>query len=484
MFKTENVYQNDENWKSVALGNQAQETIESWGCLLTSMTMVLNGLGFKETPASVNTKMKAAGGFQGAMVMPASLPQAFPGVVFKGYDPCESAPAPISQIDSTLSAGKPVIVQVDWNPQDGVQSHWIVLKEKKGSDYVMYDPYRYGGDSPDKELMMLDRYFHSGKDVAKAITAVVWLESDGPSAPPAPKVPAQVPAGALKVYGTADGLAMRGDPSVGGYLMKRLPLTVELTVLDDPAAAKAKVGQMNQWLHVQEPDKEQGYIAAWYVADSKAGAKESGAEPAAPAAPAPASSTTAAAAPAAKPAASPAVKATGSTTAKAAITGFTVKPTTDGLAFRSQPTLGDDTLIKRLPLSATLKVLEPAVAADKKLGVNGQWLNVQDITGKKGFVAAWYVSATDNPALGVSSASDARPTAGSDVVVRSTADGLALRSQPAVADTNLIKRLPLRAELILVNPAEAAVIGVQNKWLKVKDVDEEEGFVAAWYVGK
>ena len=271
MFETKNLYQNDEKWQDTPLGNQAQETIKSWGCLLTSMTMVLNGLGFNETPDSVNTKMKASGGFQGALVMLASLPQAFPGVVFKGYDPCETAPAPISQIDSALSSGKPVIVQVDWNPQAGVQSHWIVLKEKKGSDYVMYDPYKYGGDSPDKELMMLDRYFHSGKEISQAITAVVWLESDGPAEPAKPKEPAQVPANALKVYGTADGVAMRGDPSVGGYLLKRLPLSAELTVLEDSTAAKGKVGAMNEWLHIQEPDKEQGYVAAWYVALTKGG---------------------------------------------------------------------------------------------------------------------------------------------------------------------------------------------------------------------
>jgi hypothetical protein len=35
MFKTQNLYQNDERWKNVKLGNSS-ETIGGWGCLLTS----------------------------------------------------------------------------------------------------------------------------------------------------------------------------------------------------------------------------------------------------------------------------------------------------------------------------------------------------------------------------------------------------------------------------------------------------------------
>ena len=34
MFKTENLYQNDDAWGSKKLGNSSQ-TIKSWGCLLT-----------------------------------------------------------------------------------------------------------------------------------------------------------------------------------------------------------------------------------------------------------------------------------------------------------------------------------------------------------------------------------------------------------------------------------------------------------------
>ncbi|HUM27972.1 MAG TPA: hypothetical protein PKN81_17160 [Anaerolineales bacterium] len=48
MFVTKNLYQNDETWKSTPLGNSS-ETIGGWGCLLTSVTMMLNGIGYNET---------------------------------------------------------------------------------------------------------------------------------------------------------------------------------------------------------------------------------------------------------------------------------------------------------------------------------------------------------------------------------------------------------------------------------------------------
>ncbi|NOH02227.1 MAG: hypothetical protein HND47_09850 [Chloroflexi bacterium] len=55
MFVTKNLYQNDDAWKSTPLGFST-ETIGSWGCLLTSVTMMLNGIGYDETPVTVNEK--------------------------------------------------------------------------------------------------------------------------------------------------------------------------------------------------------------------------------------------------------------------------------------------------------------------------------------------------------------------------------------------------------------------------------------------
>ena len=51
MFKTQNLYQNKNEWKNVKLGD-SPETIGEWGGLLTSITMMLNGIGYNETPCS------------------------------------------------------------------------------------------------------------------------------------------------------------------------------------------------------------------------------------------------------------------------------------------------------------------------------------------------------------------------------------------------------------------------------------------------
>ncbi len=64
---------------------------------------------------------------------------------------------------------------------------------------------------------------------------------------------------------------------------------------------------------------------------------------------------------------------------------------TEEVAFRTQPVIADNTLIRRVPPTEKFISLEPADQTIKKVGVTGQWLNVQDPTGKQGYVAAWYV---------------------------------------------------------------------------------------------
>ena len=127
MFVTKNLYQNDDAWKKTPLGNSS-ETIGGWGCLLTSVTMMLNGIGYDETPVTVNQKMKNAGGFQGAFFIPSVLPYVWGNCAFREVMPCESWPAPLSQIDDAVAQGKPVILQVDWNKQAGIQTHFVLVK--------------------------------------------------------------------------------------------------------------------------------------------------------------------------------------------------------------------------------------------------------------------------------------------------------------------------------------------------------------------
>jgi len=464
MFKTQNLYQNDEKWKSAKLGN-SNETIGSWGCLMTSVTMMLNGIGYNETPETVNEKMKKAGGFQGALFIPSVLPYVWPNCAYRDMQPCESSPAPISQIDAAISQGKPVILQVDWNKQAGIQTHFVLVKEKKGEDYVLYDPYKYPGDGPDKEVLLTKRYKYNGATLSEEISAVLWFDSYS-SAPPEPpkvtKVP--VPADAFKLYAAEDDLALRADPSVSGYLWKRLPRGTELTCLEPKATAKAKLGVNGQWINVQDPNGDQGYVAAWYVSDSKDA-------PAAPAssgsAPTPATPTTT------KPTTTPA-------SATKLPPGALAFYPTEELSFRTQPTIVPETLIRRVPITEMLICVEPANQAITKVGVVNQWIKVRDASNKEGYVAAWYIKYASGSQPAATTTTTAAPSG--VLKVKATAEGIALRNQPVVSDATLIRRLPLGTEFTVTEANAAGKVGKNDQWLKVKDPSGTEGFVAAWFV--
>jgi flagellar basal body rod protein FlgF len=460
MFKTQNLYQNDEKWKNVKLGNSS-ETIGGWGCLMTSVTMILNGIGYNETPETVNEKMKKAGGFQGALFMPSVLPYIWSNCAYRDMQPCESSVPPIAQIDAAVAAGKPVILQVDWNKQKGTQTHFVLVKEKKGNDYVLYDPYKYSGDGPNKEVLLTSRYKYNGAKLESEISAVLWFDSYSQELPDPPKMTkVPVPAEKYSLYAAEDDLALRAEPSLSGYLWKRMVMGTELTCLEPKATTKTKVGVNNQWINVQDPNGDQGYVAAWYVSDMKG------------------QST---------PSASPVVasaSATVPTAAKLPPGALAFIPTQE-LSFRTQPVIAPENVLRYVPVTETLICIEPANQAIPKVGVNGQWLRVRDASGKEGYVAAWYVryasgSSAQQAVVGTTAVSNN----GSPVKVKATAEGTALRNQPIVSDATLIKRLPLGTELIALDPDAASKIGQNNQWIKVKDPGGAEGYVAAWFVAR
>ncbi len=466
MFKTQNLYQNDEKWKSAKLGN-SNETIGGWGCLLTSVTMMLNGIGYSETPETVNEKMKKAGGFQGAFFIPSVLPYVWPNAAYRDMQPCENFPAPLAQIDAAVSAGKPVILQVDWNKQAGIQTHFVLVKEKKGNDYILYDPYKYPGDGPEKEVLLTSRYKYNGATLEKEISAVLWFDSYSAAPPEPPKVTkVPVPADKFTIYAVEDDLALRADPSVSGYLWKRMPLGTALTCLEPKATTKAKLGVNGQWINVQDPNGDQGYVAAWFVSETK------------DAKPAPAAST---------PASAP---ATSTTTKPPAVTtklppGALAFVPTEELSFRTQPVISPETVIRRVPPTETLVSIEPAKDVIAKVGVTGQWLKVRDASNKEGYVAAWYVKyASGSQPSATTTAAPTTPAPGGVLKVKATAEAIALRKQPVVSDASLIYRLPLGTVFTVTEPNAEGKVGKNDQWLKVKDPNGAEGYVAAWFVAR
>lgn len=458
MFETEALYQNDPKWKNVKLGNHNQETIGSWGCLMTSMTMVANGYGFDETPETINEKMKSAGGFQGALIIPAVLPSVCSGLIYRGYQPCEDSPAPIAQIDAAIAAGKPVIAQVDWSPKAGLQTHWIVLYDKDGDDYYMKDPYRYSGDSPDKKMKVLDRYNNSGKDIAKALTGVIWIEG---STPPQPKPRVPLPSDSFTVYAAVDGLAFRSDPSVAAAIIRRVPLNAKLKTLESKANSDAKIGVNGQWIHIEDNAGDQGYTAAWYVSKTVINEDEPPSEPIPP------------------------------ETDPDDVEYYLI-PIAAGLAVRSAPDYYAQ-LIKRVPLDTKFGYFKSREEVNKKVGVINEWVHVYDESGLQGYTAAWYVTRkagkppdppgeTTPPAQPPADPKPPAPVKGLAVVP--TTDGLAFRSSITISTATLIRRLSLSTTLSVEEPEDQAKqkIGVAGQWLKVKDASGQVGYVAAWYV--
>jgi uncharacterized protein YgiM (DUF1202 family) len=435
--------------------------------------MMLNGIGYSETPVTANEKFKAAGGFNGALFMPSFLPYVWPNCAYNDMQYCEAYPAPIALIDAAVAAGKPVILQVDWNKQAGIQTHFVLVKEKKGNDYSLYDPYKYGGDGPDKEVLLTTRYKFNGAKLESEISAVLWFNSYSNTPPEPPKVTkVPVPAENYILYAGEDDLSLRAEPSVGGYLWKRMLLGTDLICLEPKAQAKAKIGVQGQWIQVQDPKGDQGYVAAWYVSTEKGKPVSSSTSTSVPpqgAVPAP---TTGAAptpgtAPAPKPAPVPA--------------GALALYPTEELSFRSQPIISPDTLIRRVPATEQLISLEPANQAIPKVGVQNQWIKVRDASNKEGYVAAWYVKYASG-STAQATATSAMATGGA-IKVKASVEGVALRNQPVVSDSTLIKRVPVNYEFTVTEAGGETKVGANDKWIKVKDATNE-GYVAAWFVSR
>jgi len=355
------LYQNDPRWKDKTLGHGTSETIGMYGCLLTSMAMVANHFGGSETVESFNEKMRQSGGFQVQWIKPAMISSVYPNVKYQKRAKCSDQPAPLGEIDAALDAGSLVVVMVDRSPAPGIQGHWIVLRKKQGGDYLIWDPWKSAGAAD----TLTGRYSHGAP--ADIIQDVIWFGGE-PSpkarAKPAPETTPAQPAATLDeplvVQPLVEGLKMRRQPQITqSNIVKQLSANAKLKVLDPTESTRAKIGQHGEWMHVRDIEEDEGYVAAWYVTpidDPFLGVhkEQKAAKPTPPTKP-------------------------------------VVKTTTEDVALRKQPLVSDETLIKRMPFPTELLVIEPGDAAQKKIGVYNEWLQVRTLDGTEGYVAAWYV---------------------------------------------------------------------------------------------
>jgi hypothetical protein len=388
--------QQDPKWKQDILGfGDPGDTIGYVGCALTSVAMLLSGHGFIEPPQTLNQKLQNVGGFASAGIRWGSVSQIYPKVNMKSFISCASTDAPLAQIDASIAAGQPVIVMVDSSPTAGLQTHWVVLYAKEGSDYLMLDPWPYQTDVTKKTYLM-PRY-SQGNPLQRSIMHVIIYEafnasggiaqpgssSTTPSGTPQTTpvvVPVAQPTSSFPVRVKADvtwGLNIRSsiDTSSTSNIIVSAPAGTLLSVLS--ADDYAKIGGVNQWVRVRDSQGHEGFAAAWYLEKAQTATPVVETAPVSKPkeeAPAPAStpkSTT----PTSAPTANQLIVVVKSRVGKF---GVKVYETASAQAH----------VVSTESVRAKLVVIEDQSKARPKIGKAGKWLNVQTKEGKKGFVNA------------------------------------------------------------------------------------------------
>jgi len=402
--------QQDPKWKNDVLGfaTNPKETIGYVGCALTSVSMLLSGYGFSETPQSLNEKMKAKQGFAGSGIRWNIVNQVHPQVTLKSNVPCEGSDAPLGQIDSWLAMGHPVVVRVDASPNPGLQWHYVLLYGREGDDYLMLDPWPYQAGTAKKDYLM--KRYSQGMPLRRAIQQVLFYEAAGSTGPivtpssttttstgtPQP-MPASTPDSGVyaRVMDSVTwGLNIRSskDTSSMANLVIAVPAGTQLMLLDPSDASK--VGQNNQWVRVREPGGKEGFAAAWYL--EKAG--ETTPTPTTTPSTSPVNE-----APTSTPTTTPASTPSTPPTTPTPSTSTPAQPQKDkltlvvldavgtsGLRLRQTPSMGG-TLVKVLAAGTLLTVIEPVAKAKAKIGQANQWIYVREPNGNRGYVGSQFV---------------------------------------------------------------------------------------------
>ncbi len=394
--------QQDPQWKNTKIG-PGPDTIGYIGCALTSLAMYSSSWGFTETPATLNQKLTANGGItSGELIVWGAISKLYPQIQSSGLTLCTNTDAPISQINTALAAGQPVIVEVDYSPDAGLQTHWVLLYAQQGNDYLIQDPFPF---PPETTPVTLMTRFGQGQPLQRAIKAVAWYQTSAssgtssgstgstPSIPtPSTPLPPAIQTGLyVQVVATATaGLRLHTQPSADSLAnVAEMPGT-QLQVIEDKTGALAKIGVTDQWLYVADPSGNQGYIAAWYVQKVQSTAPTSTSTPALNPAPTPSTPSTPS-----TPAPSTPTPSTPSSAPASQPQRFMLQVIdavgAGGLRLRAFPSIGGS-LVGIEKAGAFLTVIEPSDSALAKIGDANQWINVRDPNGLRGYVMASYVA--------------------------------------------------------------------------------------------
>jgi hypothetical protein len=297
--------------------------------------------------------------------------------------------------------GQPVIVEVDYSPDPGLQTHWVLLYAQQGNDYLIQDPWPFPSETTPVTLMTR---FSQGQPLQRAIKAVAWYKCNGSassssgtsggttsSAP----LPTAVQTGLYVqvVASVTAGLRLHTQPSADSSANAAEMPGMQLQVIEDKTGALAKIGVTNQWLYVADPSGNQGYVAAWYVQQVQGSASTSTPAPAStPSTPSTSSSTSTSSTPASStPTSSTSSQAPASQPQRLMLKVVDAVGS-GGLRLRAFPSLAGS-LVGIEKAGTLLTVIEPPNSAMAKVGVVNQWINVRDPNDLRGYVMASYVAA-------------------------------------------------------------------------------------------
>lgn len=125
--------QRDSQWGNIGLGGSSY-SVASYGCLVSSVSMVASHYGKSIKPSDIATTNSAFVPGQGYLYHSFSV---------NGINVSLSV-ASTSMLDSELAAGRPVIAGLYSGPD-----HFIVIVKKEGDKYIMHDPFMENGSNRD-----------------------------------------------------------------------------------------------------------------------------------------------------------------------------------------------------------------------------------------------------------------------------------------------------------------------------------------------
>jgi hypothetical protein len=161
-------------WRAVRLGTSNQ-TIGNYGCAVCALASYLADAGAwmsngPTEPGTLNRWLARNGGFyRGNLLIFDSVRDL--GVEVVEYIDCRQYPAPMDIIGNAVMQELGVLVQVDFRPGGGQNSHFVRLLEVEADDCLIMDPWMADGYGI---TWMMPRYaLPSWNDPARAIMRAI-----------------------------------------------------------------------------------------------------------------------------------------------------------------------------------------------------------------------------------------------------------------------------------------------------------------------